>query len=217
MQFDFSADYLLYDNAEAITYQSVAAASRTSYPIATAVRLTKSAKERAPSNAAYVGADLQWLVSGTLLPVPPKPGDQIQDAAGVLWTVQTADYEVLDKQYLLDCLNLAIVYQLQDTITIERPTISYDGSGVRVKTWPPTGGSTPYQNLAARVQPLDASLVDERGLRGLAVTHACIVSQQVSVTNEDRINLGGVYYEIRGYHNPARVDELPVIDAELVP
>jgi hypothetical protein len=46
-----------------------------------------------------------------------------------------------------------------------------------------------------------------------------IVEKEVAVTNEDRIYLPwtGQYFEIRRYSNPQRIDELPVILAELMP
>jgi head-tail adaptor len=228
MQLDLSQDYLSWDNTEAVQYASVRNTD-TMYDVIPMVRRRMlSAKELAASGGAYIGGDSAFLIPTPLLAAllaqerQPKPGDQILDAGGQTWTVLGAQGQKQDRTayqtWKCVCRNLAIVYDLQDLIDIQRATITYDAGGGKVKTWPSDGGgSTPYPSLPARVQLLTDEVVEERGMRGFRGTHAVIVSKQLSVTYEDRIKWGSVYLDIVGYHNPERIDELPVIDAMLPP
>lgn len=187
-----------------------------------------SRTEKATSAGAYEGAALTWLIPrkhvadsfGQL-----KAGDTVaaQDGlhTGRVFTAQSADLACAGAFYRLVALDLAIVYDLRDEITIERPTISYDNAGVAVLSYPPAGGSEPYRTLAAKVQLLERTRVEERLIEGFKGTHAIYVSKQIDLQSYDRVrwvkDQVTFYFDVKGLHNPERFDELPQIDAALAP
>ena len=208
---DFSQDYLVWDNIQTVDHTSV----RTSGDVVTCIlghRHNIDRRELAASNGVYTPDDLIWRLPKPTCPIRPKPRDLITDAEGRTVTMLQVSYIVDQQRYRCVCRDLILANDLYDTIDVETPTITYTTAGAKVKTW-----EALYSDIPARLQPITADLVDERGMRGLRVTHELIVGQALVVTNEDRVVLDGVYYEIRGYHNPERIDELPVLDVELVP
>jgi hypothetical protein len=175
----------------------------------------------------------------------PKPGDTWQsggDTPASGTGGPPATYTVLEvtggkrdgsghyQTWRLTSRNLVLAFDLQDTIDIQLPTIIYDAAGTAIRTWPENGaGQTIYPGLAARVQLISDDTVDERGIRGFVGNYAVIVATQVpAVTMEARIRWPAVsktrpgidtvqYLDIKGVHNPSRIDELPVLDALLPP
>lgn len=215
MNVDFSNDWWSWDNTESGQYRSSSGLSGPGdfIPVAKRRKLTK--KELAASGGVYTGLDRVWAIPAAMFGqgFVPKPADVWIDAkSNTRWTVLEAESKKQDTTWVLTCRDLVLAFGLTDAIVIERATINYDSSGVAVKTFSPV-----YSGIPARVQPQHSDIVDERGIRGMKTVVQIIVGQEVSVTNEDRVTLAGVHYEIRGYHNSARIDELPVIDCEVVP
>lgn len=219
----YADDGKVIDGTETVKYTSVRRATglaNMTEEINLASRQNPSWKERAASNAAYVGADLNWSIPSNRLNnlmsgsgERPKPGDYLTDSSDVVWTVIGADSEVLGTTWLLHTLNLAIVYDLRDIISIQRATVTYDATGGPVRTWPPDGGSTPYSSIAANVQKITDEMKEERGLIGFQGAYVVTVDRQVTLTRDDRIVFGSVYLDWTGtIRNPSRVDELPQID-----
>jgi hypothetical protein len=223
-------DYRAWDGTESVILHS---ARRTPSPRAERVSVAKRravrGREKSPSGGAYAGYELRWHLPVRLLSpgFRPKPGDAIQDGDAVLWTVLTADLGVEGWLWSLGCVNLVLAHDLSDVVAIERPDITYDPAGVPVKAFPTgtpqLGGRVLYQGIAARVQRMDSHIADERGGRALVGRYEVIVGVPVSVTIEDRIRWvrppsGRIeYLNILGTHNPERIDELQVIEAELKP
>lgn len=221
-------DPFIWDDVETVTLTSYRkTGSMIDMPTAAKRRqLTK--KERSTSYGAYGSAALVWLIPDlqvTETMKPLKPRDTITTLGGTIFTAQEVDHAAVRSFWRLICLNLSIVEDLQDIIDIQQPLQAYDASGTRFKRWPEDGqGKVLYPQLQARVQLITEDLVEERGIRGMKRTHAVIVSKQLAFDSswyENRIkwvSLGVTkYLEIVGYHNPERIDELPVIDAVLVP
>jgi hypothetical protein len=208
----FAGDELVWDNRENVSYVSVNKAGDQSYCPANCHRSAITLKELAASNGVYVPRDLVLRIPRSQLPVTPKPRDRWTDSEGQTFTVLEVGRNVGRERHRLVCRNLVIEAALDDVITVQRASISYDQSGVKQKAW-----YTLYSNVPARIQPQTAELVDERGVRGLKVSHECILGQVVVVTNEDRVLLNGRFYEIRGYSMPERIDELMRLELDLVP
>jgi hypothetical protein len=200
-----------------------------------AKRRAMTTRERQASGGAYVSEDVVWLLPTAQVPqgFDAKPGDVVvalQDAGKNRWTVLERGLNRLRNTWRLSCRNLSVVQGLDDEIQIERAQLSYDASGAPVKTFPvpipptapgqPTtfsGGIVLYPRLPARMQPRETQIAEERGIRGPKTIFDCIVSQQVSISTEDRIYYHGQYYEITGYRQAERIDELPVIECALSP
>lgn len=231
-QLDMSWWWQAWTGTEPVSYTSQRNTGSMACDIPTALRSELTKREKAASNAAYIGAEINWLLPAALLPpgFVPKSGDQLVASQG------NEAYAILDVKgqcrdqsgyqvWSLRGLNLAIVYDLKDTVTIERAEIVYDAAGAELKFWPSTDkgrGKILYGDVLARVQEHTREVIEERGIQGFKGTHTVFVSRQVpGVTFEDRIALvkaGVTYYlNIVGLHNPERIDELPALDAVLAP
>lgn len=221
---DFSQDYLQWVNTESVTLQNPPFPGGPKVTIDVARRRALTYKELTASQGAYTSQDLALLVPTTLLPdgFRPKPGCKwIADGSDTEYTALEANPQKRDSSdyqtWKLVSRNLALAYELADLIDIERPTLTYDTAGALVKEWPPKKGEVPYKSLLAKVQLQQEAMTDERLIRGFTGTHLVIVSKEIVIGPDDRIKWGSLYLEIVGYHNAQRIDELPVIDAELRP
>lgn len=250
MQADNSQDFDSADNLEAIRYTSVRLSGSMQAMLPRCLRRKLSRKELAASGGAYQGNDVVLLTSWRQIQGlvsqqrEPKPGDTWQSAGDVLpgqGPGQPATFTVIEveggardgsghyQMWRLTSRNLVVAFDLQDTIDIQIPTITYDGAGTAIRTWPEQGGGqTIYPALAARVQLITDDISDERGIRAFVGNYAVIVSKQVpAATMEARIRWPAMsatlptsnvqWLDIKGVHNPAVITELPVIDALLVP
>lgn len=224
--FSIDDDYQIFDDLISIKYTSTRKTGSMIDMIASAVlRRSVSTKEVLASQGVYESSDVNFLIPAKLLKIgPPKPADVITDSDGD-WTVLTVS-SILDSDWRLATRNLAIHNDLQDKIDIQRPSLFYDLAGAPVKSWPTDssnpGGIILYPSLACRVQPLEATISEERGIRGLIRKFQIIVSKPVpDITNEDRVWWRDVKtgqfaaMEIRGYHDFEHIGDLPSIDAEI--
>ena len=228
---DLSQDYLVWDNLEAITYLvawASANGAEEARAVTQAMRRAPTWKELAAANGAYTGQDLVWEIPAALLNLPqtpqnkrpgPKPGDQVKDANGDTWTVLEAALEAVGSVWRLITRNMVIAWQLRDVVDIEQSAITYDQDGAAVRIWPPTGGSILFQNLAARVQPIEAVIAEARGMRGQEANYQIFVSQQLTGLDVRECRLKWVsgaqthYLDLVRYHEAERIDQLPVLDA----
>ena len=211
---DTSTDDAVWDNVSDISFASVSKTDDALTCIMRAHRHAIGRKELAVSNGVYVPEDTIWrLPRRSMGTVVPKVRDRITDVENVVWTILEVSRIAATQRYRCVCRDLILVENLRDSILIETPSYTFDTAGIRIKTF-----TSKYAGLPARVQPITSEIVDERAIRGFKTTHTVIVDRQLSVTNEDRIVLeNGRILEIRGYRDPERIDELPQIDAELVP
>lgn len=214
MDLDLMDDYLVWDNTEAVTLVSARTAGDVEQEVATALRLPLTTKEIAASNGVYTGQDVVWLLPTPLLGgVTPKPRDRVQDENDIDWTVLENSYSALDGTHRLTCRDLVIHNDLRDLITIKRASISQDDAAANVRTW----STTAYADVPAKVQPIVADIVEERGMSGFRVRYEIPVGQALTVTDEDRIEWNSRILQITGWRDPERIDSLMVILAEEVP
>lgn len=209
-------------------YLSRRAATGQQTPVAVAKKRPLKARELAASGGVYTALDRLWLLPNALIPAgySPKPADVLTDSAGTRWTVLEAENTRNGSTWRLTCRDLVLALDLRDKIDVERAALSQDAAGAVVKLFPsgpaPNGGKLLFAAVPARVQLLTDEIKDERGIRGFSGTHAIIVGQELTgVTNEDRVALTvagkTTYYDIVGYHNATRIDELPILDVESRP
>lgn len=224
---DVFDDVDIWDNTVFVTLTSTRTRGPVSDTVQGCLARQLTLQEKATSAGAYEGAGLTWLVprkhvkfQGDL-----KAGDVIEPQEGLhvgrVFTAQTVDLAAEGAFYRLVSLDLSIVHDLRDEITIERPEISYDVSGVAVLAYPPNGGSSPYSALAAKVQLIDKETVEERLIQGYKGTHTVTISKQIVLESYDRVrwvkDRVTYYLDVKGMRNPERIDELPVLDVELKP
>lgn len=197
--------------------------------ISVAKRRNLTSRELAASGGVYSPKDQVWLLPDALFPtgILSKPGDVIVEQGGALdgtldgtrWTVLEESWGKNRQTRRLTCRNLTLAFDLRDLVTIERPAISSDAAGVQVKAYPSDpsnpGGVVLYANLPARAQLVTKEVAEQYGVRGLEGKYRVIVAQEVDVTSEDRLRLdNGLYLDVAGYENAARIDELPVVVCE---
>lgn len=217
MALDLTNDYLIFDGMEAVAFTSKKTAGNVQTAITKALGRAPTYKELAPSNGAYTGQDKVWIIPQTLLgATTPKPGDFVT-ASSDNWTALEVKKIALGSSWWLMTRNLVLANDLRDTIDIERAAVTYDAAGGKVRTFPTAGGTTPYANLAAKVQKLTDALKMVLGVEGFQGTYAVIVAQDLTITDDDRVKWGALYLDIVGMKNPSRIDELPVLDCVLQP
>lgn len=216
---NFEIDHLVWDNVEPVVLEESrrdGAARR--HLVAVAKRRNIRGREKSPSGGAYQGFEVNWHLPTTELPpgVVPIPGHVVEDRDGTRWTVLTATRNRHGQTHALGCVDLVLAHDLRDRLTIERPEVEYDRAGAAIKRWWPL-----HEDLAARVQPESSDVHDGHGVRGFQTRFRVIVDRDLVVTNEDRlkVTLAGEtrYLDVTGYQQAERIDELPVILAELRP
>lgn len=229
----FATDYLTWDNTEPVQYErarhgdSFPPADRTKpsqadilAPISVAKRRAVNRKELAASAGVYTPKDLVWLIPQAVLTtgLVPKPGDAVLDNNGDRWTVLELALNKFKQTWRLTCRNFVLSEALYDKIDILRANLDIDAAGAYVKNFDDALGIQNngmrylYRQLPCRVQLITNEIVDERGIRGFQATTQIILSKQIDVTFEDRVIFGDKIFDITGYHNPERIDELPVLD-----
>jgi head-tail adaptor len=214
---DLTSDYLVFDGLESVTFTSKKAAGNVQTVISKALGRAPTYRELSVSQGVYTAQDKVWIVPKTLLdPTTPKPADFIT-AGSDNWTALEVKKTALGSSWWMLTRNLVLAADLRDTIDIQRAAVTYDAAGGKVRTFPAAGGTTPYQSLPAKVQKLTEALKIVLGVEGFQGTYAVIVSQELTITEDDRVKFGSLFLDIVGMKNPSRIDELPVLDCVLQP
>lgn len=217
---DLSTDHHCYDNFEEIVYQSFRrlgepAADEDLY--AKAKRGPLTTKELFPSAGAYTASDVAWSFweNENLAGFRPKPGDQIIDPDQEAYTVLEATRKKFRNTHRLITRNLAIAFNLRDSITIEQAQIVEQTTiAARTRSWKPL-----FTNLRCRVQPQDETMKDERSVMGGSVRYTVLLSRQLRWDNVGEVRIkwetadGVLYLDPEKYHMAEQIGELPRIEA----
>lgn len=192
-----------------------------------AKRRNMTQRELSASGGVYTSLDQIWIAPDVLFPVNviSKPGDVVvelpdgtpESQPGTRWTVLDWAWGKNRQTRRLTCRDLVLAYDLRDSITIERCTLSYDAAGVPVKRFPSDatpGGIVLYAGLPARVQLIGKPTEEERGVRGSAGKYEIFVGREIDVTDQDRVLLSnGMYLDVLDYLHAQEIAELPRIVA----
>ncbi len=188
-----------------------------------AMRTASTEAEPGQFDAAYLRGAVTWTIASEGLAAPLQSGDLIEDRDGFRYTIQSANESTTARMWTCASLNLAIIYELGDLLTIERASITLDNAGAQRQLYPPDGGEVRYLDLRGRVQPQEATSKDERGIRGKATRYTVPVEFEIDVDmDRDRVKwtdrLGDVrYLEIVAYRNAESVSALPELECALAP
>ena len=220
---DTTSNYQAWSNVEAVTLTSAATAGATQYALPTAKRRNPTYKERLPTGGVYGAALVTWLVPQAVLNAAApgyaiKMADTITDSTDTVWTVLEAAYNALRSTWLCTTLNLSLAFSLRDTLTIKRPSLTLDADSGRTYTTL----STVYSGVQARIQETDSDTIDERGKRLTRKRYTVpvlylvnTVATRLQLSIEDQVTDGaGNVYEIRGWRDADRIDELQKLDLE---
>lgn len=224
---DLSNDWTVVDGREPITFTSVRHNGELADLVIEAHRRQPVVSEPMPSEGVYTASRCRWNLPAILCRFgDPKPGDSFRDKKGTDWTVLTAGDSAERSWWDLDCISLAIAFDLRDTIDVERPTIELDAAGTAIKKYPPEGGKVLFQTVACRAQPMAYEETEERGLQGDLQRFQVFVARQLAdIDTEDRLKLNRlisgrretVYLERLRYTAPEQLGALPTIEAVLTP
>jgi len=88
---------------------------------------------------------------------------------------------------------------------VERGTATRTATGGPTRTWAVTA-----REVRIRVQPASTQLVLACAQMQMRVTHKSYFDQAVMLAVQDRIVVGGVTYEVRGFHDTDQVGRLRV-------
>jgi hypothetical protein len=176
-------------------------------------------RELKESGGVYTLQDVVWLVPQRFLATGQviKPGDVVIPSERRRFTVLEVQLGKFRQTWRLITRDLTLALDLQDSIHIERPAISYDAAGAAVKAFPtgagPLGGMVLYSGLKCRVQPFRSDIVDERAIRGFNDGFDITVEKEIAVTNDDRVYwpAQNLYMDILTYERARRIDELPLL------
>lgn len=223
---DLSADYTLFDGLETVVFRSDRKALEDYFvEVESCLRRQISTREQAASGGVYQAGDVRWHIPKTLLldaaanGLEPKPGDYLQESIDEdeesfrNWTILAVEKATLDTRWGLVCRDLRIAFDLRELVEVWSPDNAQDQAVSRVPVFSPR-----ITGLAARIQEVSADVVDERGKRGLRHRYEVFVERRITVSNEDQLrDASGNVYEVRGYRQPDRIDELQLIEVERVP
>lgn len=220
---DFSSGYMQWQGKETVELNVVERCeSDVPTTVSSALRIRPTEVERQPSGGAYTGTDVVWLLPKTLLGTTvPKPGDTIDDGDAVTWTVLRVRYLTSWQVFRCYCVDLKVALKLDHTISIQRPLRTKDLVGGYTTLWPddvPPGGSTPYENISARVQLEDKRYVERRGIKGYEETYRVVVDRQLTLSGNDRVKWTdptcsglAVYLDIVSVIDAEKIGDLPTL------
>ena len=212
---DLSADFAdVADAVEAVTLRARGSSPESpGTPIAHALRRAVTTREAAVSSGRYTASDVTWHLPVAEVPVAPRLGDVLCDAGGCAWTVLEVAQTTLASRWRVTSRSLAVIYALDDVISILQATFAKGDGGAAEPTWTPW-----MSDLRARIQPLALEIDDEYEAR-VATTRVRIFLAESLVLNETHRVRGsdGTIYKVLGMTAAERIDELSCIDAEVTP
>ncbi len=211
-------NYKCWGNVQSVVLTSRANDGDTDFAIGTAKRRAPGFKELAPSGGVYTTQDLVWLLPKKLTDAAgatgnkqPKPGDLIT-AESVTWTILECPLNTLRSTWRCMTRDLILAYDLRGMLSIQRPQATTTDAAAG-RTFP--AYDTVYAGIPCRFQETAAEVSDERGKRVTVKRYTVTVNQRLRLTVEDRIvdQDDGEIYEITGWDNADRIDQLMTVEA----
>jgi hypothetical protein len=213
--FDPAADFAAAaDGSEAVTLlRRGDAPGSPGSVVAHALRRAVGVREAAESNGHYTASDVVWHLPVEELGDPPHLGDVIADAAHQQWTVLEVQLVTLRTRWRCAARSLAIVYALDDTITILKAAYTKSSGGAAQAVW-----QTWKTGVRARIQPAAAAVGSQHRARQTARRAQIFVVENLALDHHCRIQgPDGSVYRVLGSTGAERIGELQTIEAELLP
>lgn len=208
--FDPSTDFEdVTDGLEAVT---LIRRGREPTAIAHALQRALSTAEIAASDGKYIAGDVRWHLP-TVEAETPKLGDYIEDAAGDRWTVLSRREDTLEHRWRLVCRNVAIVYGLDDRVTIMMADWSKGSGGAAEPSWREwrTG-------IRARIQEIAAEPTTEHEGRITRRRFEIYIADDLTINHTHRVRgPDSTLYRITGTNGRGEIGRLQTINAEVVP
>lgn len=222
MNTDLRHDWQVLDNMEDLIVRSRRTTGDFADYKVSSKRRALGFKEFVASGGVYTAQDLIWLIPAELVTVGPiKPADILEPIDGQRWTVLEAPLIAEESYYKCICRNLVIANDLRDLIDIWEATNTQDAQANRTPTF-----AALHSKIPGRIQPIAGTIENTLGKFGLTKTYIAFLAtqltatQQLEITNEMQLRINGQTspkYAIKGWRNPARIDQLFEIDLEVLP
>ena len=207
-------DFLSHDNRETLTHIPIrrvnGVTERKRITLENCTRGDVTSREAFASGGAYTSSDVVFFlpVDETIVSTvttSPKAGDLLEDAAEETHTVLEARLEDFGSSWICISRNMAIVHNLRDTVEWMRCTNSQDRAGGRKPTW------ERRQTLKGRLQETAALAGEDLGQLDIQQTWDVFLEEEIDVAIDDLLRIGGEDYEVSGWRNRERIDELMVV------
>jgi hypothetical protein len=167
-------------------------------------------RKQIPSGGRHTASEVAWHLPREQLSEEPRLGDALIDGDGRRWTILDVQLATLQTRWVCAACDLAVVYGLDDTITILKATYLKGDGGAAEAAWRPwrTG-------VRARIQPAAAEMGSQHQARRTTRRYQIFVEEDVVVDHNHRIQgPDGTIYKVRATLGADRIGELQTIDAE---
>ena len=181
--------------------------------IARALRRSVTTREAAASDGRYTTSNVVWRLPAADLPQPPRPGNVIAGGDRRQWTVLETQRAGLNAGWRCAARSLALVYGLDDAVSILQATYAKGPGGAAEPTWIPwrTG-------VRARIQPVQSQPENRHESRQTTAKFLIFVEEELALDPTHRIEgPDGAIYKVLAVRGAERLGELPTIEAELTP
>lgn len=170
-------------------------------------------KKEVPSDGRYTASEVSWHLPREQLSDSPRLGDAIIDGDGLRWTILDVQQTALGSRWRCATCNLAVVYGLDDTITILKAHYVKSDGGAAEPIWRPwkTG-------VRARIQPAATEVGTQHRARRTTTRYQIFVEEDLALDHNHCIQgPDGTIYKVRATLGAERVGELQTIDADVTP
>jgi len=165
------------------------------------------------SDGRHTAGDVTWHLPKEQLSDAPRLGDLIVDGDSGRWTILDVRLATLQTRWQCFARNLAVVYGLDDTVTVLKATYAKGDGGAAEPTW-----HVWKTGVRARIQPAEVKVDTEHHTRRACQRFQIFVEEDVVLDHNHRIQgPDGSVYSIRSTIGTQRIDQVQTIDAEVTP
>lgn len=151
-------------------------------------------------------AEVVWHLPAAEMTGPPLLGDIILDSAAQRWTILEVKLTTLGSRWRCETHNVAVVFGLDDTVTVVKAVEGYEGQW---RTW--------RTGIRARVQPMARAMYPNAGVPHTTASYRIFLEENVELDHTCAIRgSDGTIYSIQNTSGMDRIGELQVIEAEVV-
>jgi len=210
MSFDPSSDFSdVVDGVESVTLNRRGSTPHgTGESVQNALRRAVTVEEAAQSNGKYTASDVTWHLPCSQLSSRPRLGDIITDGDGQRWTVLEVHWATMKSRWQCAARNLAVVYALDDTVSVLKAVYAKGTAGAAEATW-----RTWRTGVRARIQPLESRPAVENAAETTDDRFTIFVEEDLPLDHSHRIKAAdGMIYRITKVTGAERIGELATIE-----
>lgn len=193
MSLQFATQSLLAWNEADLGYVSVRNSGNVTATVETFARYSLGIKEAAKSLGAYQAQDEKITFGFDELAFDPKPGDLVTPSGLSQRVVLNATPNRMMQFWDLMVRDLVLVYDLRDTCSIKRPTVSAGTGGLRAATFADVATSVPCK------LNWDRTAFDQDGALGRFTgkkQYTLWLGQRTETQAGDIVEVSSVQYEV---------------------